>query len=68
MPFIADMLTRRNKIGTELAAVDSSATNDYVLRLHEELRRIQDILESPIAATFLANDFDPIEKETRGVT
>ena len=68
MSFSSDMIARRDAIGVELATIKVVANNEYVLRLHEELRRIADILDSPVMSVNAGDDFGPFEIDTRGVT
>lgn len=68
MTFISDIITRRDNIATELAAVRNTANHEYVLRLWEELRHWDALLQSPMLTVTSADDFDPFEVITQGMT
>jgi hypothetical protein len=68
MSYKSDLFTRRDNIASELAAVRNNANHAYVLRLWEELRRLDELLQSPLTDATSADDLGPFERETRGVT
>jgi hypothetical protein len=68
MSFRSDILTRRDNIATELKNVRTQDNHAYVLRLWEELRRCNELLQSSLTDATSADDFGPFEHETRGVT
>lgn len=68
MTFKSDLFTRRDNIAAELAAVRNTANHEYVLRLWEELRRLNDLLKDPMIDAAAGDDFGPFERETRGIT
>lgn len=64
--FRENLLTRRDNIALELAATRNTDTNEYVLRLWEELRRLDELLASNVLDA--DGEGAPFEKETRGIT
>lgn len=66
--FRENLMTRRANIATELAAVRNTDTNEYVLRLWEELRRLDLLLQSPMVEASANESFGPFEEASRGIT